>query len=130
MTIPFRAALILAAVLIQTASASTVLGNPTTGLQLQAGSATQVHELTVESCDAQTTVTIEVDLILQPTGTKQITLPEGEFCTMELAVTWPNANDSIKVGVTGFDELVLEVGEADLLISVNATNETAVLHYD
>lgn len=108
------------------ALASVILGNPTSGIQLEAGKEVTIEDVLVFGCAADFH-TVAVDTTLQTWDSVAVTLPQTSVCGLELAVRWDPNDDVVFVPVAGFDELKVVAGAPFQGIAVDADAQSAEL---
>lgn len=82
--------LVLLSVLAPTARASTVLGNPTSGVVIGSGDDIYVHALVATRCSSGAQ-TITVAVTLDKGEEEPITFDQDDFCSMTAWVRWTPA---------------------------------------
>lgn len=119
---------ILAVVLFLTpfvASASTVLGNPASGIVHVKGNPFYLHDVVLHPC-AGSSQTVSMGVMMNG-GLEPLSLPSDTFCSVDLTVQWAPGGSFEVVPVDGFDELKAVSGAPYVLFEVDSSDQTATL---
>lgn len=109
------------------ALASTIIGNPNTGVVLVAGPKTYVHAVVGSRC-AGSPVTLPVEAVLSPNDSAGIVFPEDSYCAIVVRVKWSPGGPLVDVNVDGFDEFKALSGAGAVQIELDASTQTALLN--
>lgn len=114
-------------ILSTTASASIMLGNPTSGIVLVAGPKTEVVGVQAHRCEGATQ-SITVDEVLTVNDTVPVVFAQDTFCSIDLVVRWTSGGSTSTVPVDGFDAFKAEPSASTVWIELDASTQTAELN--
>jgi len=115
---------LLTAALPLAAGASTLLGNPNTGVIVDDGADVYVHSVKAYRCSSGFQL-VTIGETLDQGESSTFTLDEDDFCDVVVRVRWDPSGSIEPVAVTGFDVLSIDDGEASFRIELDESLEKA-----
>ena len=101
------------------ATASTLVGNPTTGLTVLNGNDVYIDSVEVFDCGVGSDV-IDVDATLDDEESTSFDIDTGTYCAMKVHLRWAPLESLTSVEVDGFDTLIVSSSGSTLTVELDA----------